>query len=92
MAFYIHIKSEINGVYGHLCTVKLYWANEMNFGMNNAPGAGSIAGPVKLLTSTVRPLKYTSKDKGTMTNCNIVTFVLGHYTFNSTRIHNEKDL
>ena len=26
-------------------TVRIYWANEMNLDMNNAPGAGSIARP-----------------------------------------------
>ena len=47
------------------------WANEVNFGINHAPGAGSISRPVdpatfpgghklaKLCTSSVRALKDT---------------------------------
>ena len=45
------------------CTVWLYWAgqnwaNEMNFGMQHAPGAGSIAQFVDLQSSALLPLCY----------------------------------
>ena len=33
------------------------WANEINFGMNHAPGAGSIAQPVDLQSNAL-PLCY----------------------------------
>ena len=35
------------------CTVKQYWANEMNFGRNHAQGAGLIAQPVDLQSSAL---------------------------------------
>ena len=44
----------MNGVAGHDSALQGYawpgttWDNEMNFGMNHAPGAGSIDQPVEL--------------------------------------------
>ena len=48
----LHDSNEMNGVLGHDYALEGYigarttWANEMNFSMNHAPGAGSISRPV----------------------------------------------
>ena len=39
------------------CTVRLHWAHAMNFVMNHAPGAGSMARPVDQQSSAL-PLRY----------------------------------
>ena len=36
-------EEKVNGVSGHDSANNNYWANEMNFVMNHAPSAGSIA-------------------------------------------------
>ena len=44
--------NEMNGVLGQGYTgPRTTWANEMNFGMKHAPGAGLIARPVDLQSS-----------------------------------------
>ena len=54
---------EMNGVQGHDSALQGYtgprtaWANEINFVMSHAPGAGSIAQPVDL-QSSVLPLYH----------------------------------
>ena len=53
----------MNSVQGHNSALEGYtapettWANEMNFIMNHAPGAGSIARPVDQQSSAL-PLSY----------------------------------
>ena len=54
----------MNGVLGHAAAWKRYtgqgttWADEMNYGMNHAPGARPIARPVDLQSSML-PLCYS---------------------------------
>ena len=72
--------NEMNGVSGHDSVLYGYtgqgitWANEMNFGMKHAPGAGSITRSVDQ-TSSVLPLPH---------GCPLLTF------YNIVQIENMK--
>ena len=61
----------MNGVLSHnSALVRLYRANEMNFVMKHAPGAGSLAGPVNLQSSglpTDDPLELDGSHIGCLT-------------------------